>query len=449
MASSDRMWGAIEVLNRIDGRPFTAADQELCETISGQAAIAIENAMLHESLLAKERLAAFGTAVAGLAHCVRNVLTSIEGGHFLIEQGLEKDNLGPVKQGWQIVSRNARLMHDLVLDMLSYAKEARPEYQLADINRLVSDTISGIGSKLQREGVTVSWAPDDGLPEVEIDRTAVQRCLLNLVTNAAQAIDGIENAEIRVRTRRVDDTCFAIEVTDNGRGIEPENIDKIFQPFFTTKGSKGTGLGLPVVKKLIEQHGGSISVDSEPGKGTRFTMTLPVTHGSSSTLPIREPAASAACPVQPNRADDAPSSDAAPEGSSATDSILIIDDDPDIQAILSASLEAISDSEYRIDVSADGFDGLEKARRTRPALIVLDLHMPGKDGITTLKEIRALDATAGIPVIVLSGDQGVESLKLDFEHASTPGPHLGMQKPVDPPAFQQAVRSLLALPGAM
>ncbi len=272
-----RVLGAVEILNKIGG-PFTQNDLVLCQAVAGQAAVAIENAMLHEQMLEKERMAAIGETVAGLSHCIKNILQGVKTGSYLVNLGMEKTDMELVGKGWEAVRKKNDFMEDLVWDLLTLSKPREPLYEKTDLNELCQD-ICEIGSE-REEGqptVTVDFKPDPDMSEVEVDAKGMRRCLLNLVTNAVDACT--HGGKATVETLAPDgDGKVRVLVTDTGCGMDEETVKKLFTVFFSTKGSKGTGLGLPVTRKIVEEHGGELQVESEKGRGTTFTVVLPPVH---------------------------------------------------------------------------------------------------------------------------------------------------------------------------
>lgn len=448
MASSDRLWGAIEILNRLDGSPFTSDDQALCEAIASQAGIAIENANLHLSLVAGERLAAFGTTVAGIAHCIKNVLSAMEGGNFLLQQGIETSDLATVDKGWDILSRNTRFIHDLVLDMLNYAREQALSLESIDFDQMVRSAIAEVRHSLEQQGIQLQFEADSDIGTVDLDRVGIRRCILNLVTNAADAVKGKQDAKISVRITPSGANEVALIISDNGSGITSENLSKIFEPFFTTKGSRGTGLGLAVTHKIVNDHGGRMLVDSTPGEGTRITLILPrkpVVNALSVALHSRVSASQGSQidmrgPQRPEQLE--PSA----KGTIAESErcILIVDDDADIRMIEAATLETLG--AVHIEEATNGIEGLEKAQSLQPDLIILDLQMPEKDGFETLQALRSSAATQGIPVIIASGINPAEvnhSTHREVFRRSGHGPEALLEKPINPDLLLETARKLL------
>lgn len=284
LATSNKLWGAIEVINKLDGSDFDEQDQTLCEAIAGQAAIAIENSMLHQQIVKTERLTAIGQTIAGLAHCVRNVLNGIQGGAYMVDQGLGNDAMDPMlKKGWGIVKKNNAFMQELVLDMLTYSKDREPEYETCDINEIVESVCDIIKQKAVEKNVTIACTPNPSIDQIMLDPKGIRRCLLNLASNAVDACEGRDKAAVKVAIESGCDGMFQIRITDNGCGIKDEDRKKLFQMFFSTKGSKGTGLGLVVTHKIIAEHGGTIDVESKIDRGTTFSITLPMQRSAESS----------------------------------------------------------------------------------------------------------------------------------------------------------------------
>jgi len=258
------------------GCPFAQADLELLCVAANQVAGALANARLHDKAVASERLAAVGQTLAGLTHCIKNILQGIKGGAYILDKGLALPDIERVRKGWEMVRRNNAFMEELVYDLLTYSKQRAPEYALADLNALCAETCGFVEERARASGVPLVFVPDPALGPVEVDPRGIRRCLLNFVGNAVDACAGRPGAAVTVEVRgKADDGLARILVRDTGCGMAPETIAKLFTVFFSTKGSKGTGLGLPVSQKIIEEHGGRIDVASEVGKGTTFTLCLP------------------------------------------------------------------------------------------------------------------------------------------------------------------------------
>ena len=167
------------------------------------------------------------------------------------------------------------MLSNLVLDMLSLARESKFHPFPTDINDLAEQICGLLTDHAGQRGVGITFAQAEGLQDVMVDPTQLYRCLLNLVSNAVEACT--EGQHVRARVYRAQGRRrLTISIADDGQGIKPEHQARLFTEFFTTKGSKGTGLGLPVTKKLLNSMGGSIKFHSVVGRGTKFVIALPL-----------------------------------------------------------------------------------------------------------------------------------------------------------------------------
>ena len=271
-----KLIGVLEVLNKREPGGFTERDEKMLAVIASQAALVIENAQLYAESVRQARLSALGQGIAGAAHCIKNILNAIDGGSFILERALEKEDVSRANRGWDILSRNMGLMRGLVLDMLTYAKPREPECAETDLPELCEGICGFVEQAASQKEVSVTWESSPAIRQVMLDPNGVRRCLLNLMGNAVDASAGHPNATVRLISRISErDGFFDLIVADNGCGMSSDVQKQLFQPFFSTKGSKGTGLGLAVTRKIIREHGGDILLESEEGKGTRFILQFP------------------------------------------------------------------------------------------------------------------------------------------------------------------------------
>jgi two-component system NtrC family sensor kinase len=249
----------------------------LMVAIGHQAGLAIENTQFYKDKIQAERLAAVGQTIATLSHHIKNILQGIRGGSYLIDMGLNEKDETIVRRGWTIVEKNQGKIYNLVMDMLSFSKDREPALEPADLNETVADVVELMQSRAQELGVALTWEPGADLPPILIDPDGIHRAILNIVTNAIDAAEGVEGARVTVATiADADASNVRITVTDNGVGIEESDLESIFQVFASTKGARGTGLGLPVSQKIVREHGGKIVVHSQVGQGSRFDVELPM-----------------------------------------------------------------------------------------------------------------------------------------------------------------------------
>ena len=233
---------------------------------------------LERELINSERLGAIGQTVAGMAHGIKNILAGFKGGRYLVDLGIDKNNTDKLINGWQMIKRNIDQTSDLVMNLLSYSKEREPEYQNCLPNDIADDVCELVTEMANTHGVRIVKDFSTAIGEVSMDPNTVHQCLLNLVSNAIDACSFDDNVdkkhEVRIMTALEGETTIRFEVSDNGSGMSDSVKAKLFSSFFSTKGAKGTGLGLLVTRKLIEEHHGSIDVVSNLNQGTTFIMKL-------------------------------------------------------------------------------------------------------------------------------------------------------------------------------
>ncbi len=231
-----------------------------------------------EEIIKNERLATIGETVAGLAHYIKNILTGLRGGMYMVNVGLEKDKAAMLREGWGVVSRNVERVSELVLDLLTYSKERKPELTDCDPNKIVSEVLELVKDNAAEHHIKLKEDLDSSLKHAYLDKNGIHRILLNLVSNAIDAClydpDTSKDWEVTVRTKLETngDQFLVFEITDNGVGMSKEIREKLFGRFFSTKQGRGTGLGLLITQKIIEEHGGKIGVKSASGKGTTFSV---------------------------------------------------------------------------------------------------------------------------------------------------------------------------------
>jgi signal transduction histidine kinase len=226
-------------------------------------------------------LAAVGQTVAGLAHGIKNILHGLKGGSYLVDIGIKRDDTEKLKKGWDTIKRNIGRTSNLVMDLLSYSKEREPEYEACRPNEIVHDVYELVKEKAIENQVEIVLEPDDTIGTVTMDPGIIHEALLNLASNAVDAClfdeDLSKHWIVKLKTEKAPDHMIKFEVSDNGAGMSEEVLQKLFTSFFSTKGHRGTGLGLMVTRKLIEEHQGKIEVTSRLDEGTKFTVRLPYT----------------------------------------------------------------------------------------------------------------------------------------------------------------------------
>ncbi len=250
-------------------------------------AIAEDVTVLHElrqQLQQTERMASVGLSVASLAHTIKNILAGLEGGMYLIGSGLERSDLERVTGGWGMVQRYFDQVSTLVKNLLSYARSRDPERRLTDPAALLGEVVRFFEDEAKRGGIALVLEAPPVTRFVPLDPDLLHACLSNLIANALDACTwdpDFEKSHRVVARVRPDADGVVLEVEDNGAGIAEEDQPKIMRKLYTTKGIRGTGLGLLLSRKAVLEHGGTLSFRSTPGKGTTFRVLLPVALGAA------------------------------------------------------------------------------------------------------------------------------------------------------------------------
>ena len=267
---------------RRDGELFNREHLKLLAAIGQVAALIVEDAYNYRAMLQSERLAAMGVVIATISHHIKNILQGIEGGSFIVADALRRDDLAAIKSGWKIVEKNQARIKSLVLDMLAYAKEREPRLARLDANQVVADVVELIAAAADELGVALSLERCPQPAYIYGESDALYHAVLNLANNALDACverrrqsggDYKPRVCLSVHRRR---SVVETVVADNALGLSDSQIGRLFVAFESTKGARGSGLGLAVSKKIVEEHGGRIAVDSRPLEGTRFVVQLPI-----------------------------------------------------------------------------------------------------------------------------------------------------------------------------
>jgi len=234
---------------------------------------------LHRTQMSRaEHLATLGELATGLAHEIRNPLAGISGVVEIIARDLPASS--PARAVVKDVRQEISQINDILTDLLQTARPHAPDIRLSDLNTTVEHTVMLARQQALSKPIEIILKKNPDLPEVEHDSGQIHEVLLNLLLNSIQAIDG--PGRITVELERSDDSALVV-VTDTGHGIAPEHLPNIFRPFYTTKGN-GTGLGLSLARRIVEDHQGQIDVTSTVGKGTQFTVQLPLRRATAAKV---------------------------------------------------------------------------------------------------------------------------------------------------------------------
>ena len=283
IATFEAMFGAGTAIIRAMPNTPAAVGRGIAALI-GNAAVSEAQMTMAEALLA-----AVGQTVAWLSHSIKNILQGLRGGADAVELALNKGDLKLANEGWPILTRNLDRIYGLTLNMLAYSKQRELDIELAPLSRLVEEAAQLVGGLCDRKRVGLLLDLADDVPPIPLDPDAIHQALVNLLTNALEAAPP-KTGVITVRTRYLPDRHEAqITVLDNGPGIPAERHDEVFEAFWSTKGQRGTGLGLAVTRKIIREHGGTVTLESDDGQGAAFTITLPSDRGKQESAETKLP----------------------------------------------------------------------------------------------------------------------------------------------------------------
>ena len=245
--------------------------------------MAVNNLHLQNETEENKRLAQAGKATLILSHSVKNILQMVGGAAEVVDFGLRTNQMHRVKRSWDILKPNLERMKKFVLDMLDYSKERIPEPAPFDFNRTIQGAIESLKSQLKQKKSKLNIRIDRQIPKTTLDEERIHEMSLNLILNAIDIVDEAKGV-VSVETKYLEsENSVELSVTDNGPGISEEMKEKIFTPFESSKNKLGTGLGMAIAKQIIDQHNGKIEIESLPGKGTTFKVTLPVAVNPEST----------------------------------------------------------------------------------------------------------------------------------------------------------------------
>ena len=256
---------------------FTEAEITFFETICKQVAIVIEKSRLHFQKIHAEKMAMVGISLSEIAHYIKNVLQSMKGGSWFVERGIESSNMEKTERGWKMLKGSIGKISSLVENMLNYSRHSNVYLERGNINAMLVEILNNVIDSARERGIEIRPELSDKLPDVYFDWNRMQDSFLNLLTNAMDAIPEDQDGLIIIKTDYdKKKSSVIIEVIDNGSGIPEDVQPKIFSIFFSTKGRKGTGIGLSVTRKIIEEHNGGVDFISTPGEGTTFKVEIPV-----------------------------------------------------------------------------------------------------------------------------------------------------------------------------
>ncbi|WP_031385556.1 HDOD domain-containing protein [Desulfonatronum thiodismutans] len=334
---------------------------------------------INHQLIQTERLAAVGQLAAGAAHEINNPLAIISARAQLLEL---KEQDEKRKQELALISVQIERISKILTNLMDFARPAPPNLQKINIHLVLDRVLELVATNFRKYKITLVKQYDDRIVPIKADPNQLEQVFLNLIINAQHAMEE-KGGQLTVVTEFLaNQQAVLIRIQDQGVGIARENLKKIFDPFFSTKAEgKGTGLGLSTSLGIINNHFGKIDIDSTPGKGTTFSVELPV------DISALRPMQSEACT------------------SSATSlglrpRILVVDDEEHIRDVLKETLE---NEGFEVMTANNGNMGRDMLEAERFDLLLLDIKMPYRDGLSLLRELRASPTNAGLQVLVITG----------------------------------------------
>jgi signal transduction histidine kinase len=234
-------------------------------------------ALVREKTELQDHLSSLGLMIGSISHSIKGLLTGLDGGMYLLDSGFCKEDQDQVKEGWEVIKVMVEKIRKLVLDILYYAKERDLSWERMDVLSFADDVARAVEAKTEALGIEFIRRFDAAVGQIEIDAGYVHSALMNILENALDAcLKDTSKSDHTIEFKVRQDLKHVIfDVSDNGIGMDVATTEKIFTPFFSTKGRKGTGLGLFVSNKIIEQHGGEILVKSTVNQGTLFRVRIP------------------------------------------------------------------------------------------------------------------------------------------------------------------------------
>ena len=225
----------------------------------------------------QKELKILGQSTAILSHDIKNILEGLQGGAYVVDEGINDGDMNLAARGWDIVKRNITEISGIVQNILYSSKKRDPKYREISPSEIVRDVVGLFQEKASAMGIQLKHRANPDLPVVKLDPSSIRRMLHNLIWNALEACKKDKETyshTVVVRADLHDRFHFKFEVEDNGVGLDEDEQENVFKEFFSTKGSGGTGLGLLVVDKIVKEHGGCVDVLTAPGKGSTFRVIL-------------------------------------------------------------------------------------------------------------------------------------------------------------------------------
>jgi len=466
--TSHKLWGVLVIHACIEKRVWLETEAQLLQQIANQVAIAIQQINLFEQLqqelaerqqtqkqltasnyqlaITNQELARATRLkdefLANMSHELRTPLNAILGMSEVILEEIFGGLNPKQKQYLEVIQSSGQHLLNLINDILDVAKIASGqitlEYSHVAVEQLCSSSLAFIAQQVLNKRIKLETNIQPHLPDIFADEIRIRQVLLNLLTNAVKFT--LEGGTVTLTVSLISPaqdtpqpTYLRIAVTDTGIGIAPENIPKLFKPFVQIDGAlnrqqTGTGLGLALVKQIVELHGGQIELTSKLGEGSCFTVDLPYAPPVAPSFPAATLSVSKEADFSTPPANDA--------ASIQSPLILVAEDNATNVTTLSTYFEA---NGYRLLIANDGQEAIDLALSHHPDVILMDVQMPGVDGLEAMKQIRQQESLHGIPIIALTA----LAMKGDEERCLAAGADYYLSKPVKLKQLNSLIQELL------
>ncbi len=256
-------------------KEFTPEEVGIGFNFASEFSGALKNILLFEENIKMERLAAIGQTMAMLVHEIKNILQLAKFSDEMIRMGIREHNEKFLSRGMEKLGKTLKDMDGFIWEVAGLSKDYQLEPEAVNVPALVEELRRDLSERAEACQVKLEFEAEENFPEVRGDSRSLYRALLNLVKNAFEAFKNHPSARIKVHARVLDQERYELTVEDNASGMSDEVKARLFEEFFSTKGKRGTGLGLMVVSRTVKMHQGTITVESKPGTGTKFTLNLP------------------------------------------------------------------------------------------------------------------------------------------------------------------------------